>query len=212
MQPLSFRELPNLRELSFKHNKITSVSPQLDQKLNIFRTDMYLRGNTVEVPESDEKMSPKGLLILDLSHNHLQHLPPGVFKEIGRVFSLRLNHNRFQFLRSGVLIGLRGLYELDLHNHTLKCDCAMVGTYIYTTRNKIDTTLFHGSQPICTAPQKHKHKQWDILESIYNSSACQPVQPLAAAYQVVLFVVGPILLTTVGILTYYFQNIVRKII
>jgi insulin-like growth factor-binding protein complex acid labile subunit len=211
VQPLSFQKLPNLRELSFKHNKITSLSPQLDQKLNILRTDMYLRGNTVQVPEPKEKMSLKGLLILDLSHNHLQDLPPGVFKETGKLFSLRLKHNKFQFLRSGALIGLRELNELDLHNNPLKCDCAMLGTYIYTTRNKIDTKLFHESQPICMAPEKHKNKQWDVLESIYNLSACQPVQPLAAAYQVALFVVGPILLITVGILTYYFQSIMRKI-
>jgi len=55
------------------------------------------------------------------------------------------------------------------------------------------------------APEKHKNKQWDVLESIYNSSACQPVQPLPAVYQVALFILGLMLLITVGIPTHCFQ-------
>jgi Leucine-rich repeat (LRR) protein len=212
VQPLSFREIPNLRELSLKHNKITSLSPQLDEKLNILRTDLYLRGNTVEIPEPKEKISLKKLLIMDLSHNQLQDLPPGVFKETSTVFSLHLNHNRFRFLRSSALIGLHSVYELNLHNNPLKCDCAMVGTYLYVTRNKIDTKLLEGNNPICMGPIKYKNKEWDVLENVYNSSACQPLQPLAAANQVGLFIGGPILLIIVGILSYYFQKIIRKII
>jgi Leucine-rich repeat (LRR) protein len=212
VQPLSFQEIPSLRELSFKHNKITSLSPQLDEKLNILRTDLYLRGNTVEIPEPKEKMSLKRLLILDLSHNLLQDLPPGVFKETTGIFSLQLSHNRFRFLRSGALIGLHRLYELNLHNNPLKCDCTMVGTYLYATRNKIDTKLLQENQPICTAPEKYKNKEWQVLENVYNSSACQPLKPLAFANQAGLFVVGPILLIIVGILTYYFQKIIRNII
>jgi Leucine-rich repeat (LRR) protein len=212
VQPLSFRDIPNLTELSLKHNKITSLSPQLDEKLNIMRTDLYLRGNTVEVPEPKEKMSLKTLLILDLSHNQLQDLPPGVFKETSRVSSLRLNNNRFRFLRSSALIDLKSVYELNLSNNPLRCDCAMVGTYLYVTRNKINTKLIQENQPICTAPQKYKNKEWDVLENIHNSSACQPLQPLPVANQVGLFIGGPILLIIIGILSYYFLKIIRKFI
>jgi Leucine-rich repeat (LRR) protein len=123
VQPLSFQEKPNLRELSFKHNKIISLSQQLDQTLNILRTNLYLCGNTVQAPEPNEKMSLKGLLILDLSHNQLKDQPPGVFKKTGRVCRLQLNHNIFRFLCAGALTGLRGLHELDLHNSPFKCDC-----------------------------------------------------------------------------------------
>jgi hypothetical protein len=56
------------------------------------------------------------------------------------------------------------------------------------------------------APEKHKNKQWDVLDT-YNSSACQPVQPLADVYQVALFIPGPILPITVGIIMYGFQII-----
>jgi Leucine-rich repeat (LRR) protein len=120
----------------------------------------------VEIPERKEKISLNKLLILDLSHNQLQDLPPGVFKETSRVFSLRLNHNRFQFLRSSALIGLHRVYKLNLHNDPLKCDCAMVGMYLCATRNKIDTKLLQENQLMCMAPEKYKNKEWDVLEHI----------------------------------------------
>ena len=85
-----------------------------------------------------------------------------------------------------------------------------IHTHTHTPLKIKDTNVFHGSQPICMVPEKHENKQWDVLESIYNSSACQPVQRLAAVYQVTLFILGSILLITVGTLTYCFQ-IMRKI-
>jgi hypothetical protein len=63
------------------------------------------------------------------------------------------------------------------------------------------------------APEKYKNKNWQVLENVYNSSACQPLKPLAAANQAVFFfVMGPILFIIIGILTYYFQKIIRNII
>ncbi|XP_069694549.1 insulin-like growth factor-binding protein complex acid labile subunit [Periplaneta americana] len=213
VQPLSFRELPSLRELSLSHNRISSLSPQLDERLSILRTDLYLRGSTVEIPEPREKLSLRRLLVLDLSGNELQDLPPGVFRETARVFSLRLRNNSFRFLRAGALLGLRRVYELSLHDNPLQCDCALLGAYLYTSRNKIDTKLFEKTEPLCEAPALYAGQEWSVaLEQVYESAACAPLQPLAAANQAGLFVVGPILLVVIGIVTYYFQKIVRKIV
>ena len=211
VQPLTFREIPMLRELSFKYNKITSLSPQLDDRLNVLRTDLYLRGNTVEIPEPEEIMSLEKLVTMDLSHNELQDLPPGVFREVKGLFSLRLNNNKFKFLRQLALKGLRRIYELNLHDNPIRCDCNMLGIWFYATLNKIDTKLLTDGLT-CSAPSRYRGKPWDVLQEVEKSAQCEPLQPLGAGNQAGLFVLGPILLIIVGIMTYYTQKVIRRYI
>lgn len=211
VEPLTFREIPTLRELSFRFNKITSLSPQLDKELNILRTDLYLRGNTIEIPEPKEIMNLERLVTMDLSHNELRDLPPGVFREVKQLFSLYLNNNKFKFLRVTALNGLRRIYELNLHENPIRCDCNMLGTWLFVSLNKIDTKLFD-EDLTCSSPAKYKGKTWEVLNNVINSTQCEPLKPLGAGDQTGLFVLGPILLIIIGIMTYYTQKLIRKYI
>ncbi|PSN53025.1 hypothetical protein C0J52_01153 [Blattella germanica] len=199
VQPLSYRDIPRLRELRFKFNRIRTLSPKHDEQVNVLRTDLYLRGNTIEVPEPKDVMKLKNLAVLDLTHNELEELPPGVFRGVPGLFSLRLGHNKMKYLRERALVGLRRLYELDLHGNPIRCDCNMVGIWVYATLNKIDTKVFSDDDLTCRSPLRHRGKSWhEILMQIENSTACEPLKPLGAGNQAGLFVLGPILLVIIG--------------
>ena len=57
---------------------------------------------------------------LDLSHNALQHLPPGWLTPLSRLRALRLGHNELEALSRGVFINASGLQLLDLSSNVLR--------------------------------------------------------------------------------------------
>ncbi|KAF6098464.1 adhesion molecule with Ig like domain 3 [Phyllostomus discolor] len=57
---------------------------------------------------------------LDLSHNALQHLPPGWLTPLSRLRALRLGHNELEALSRGVFINASSLRLLDLSSNVLR--------------------------------------------------------------------------------------------
>ncbi|XP_059354982.1 leucine-rich repeat transmembrane protein FLRT2-like [Carassius carassius] len=96
--PGTFQELVNLKELSLARNSLTTPPPMLP---GASLTKLNLQENQMDIIKMTAFNELSKLEKLDISSNHLQFLPPGVFD------------------------GLRNLRYLNTRNNLWRCDCSI---------------------------------------------------------------------------------------
>jgi Leucine-rich repeat (LRR) protein len=100
------------QELDISENFITGLPPDAFRSARV--RHLRLNRNSIDSVAADAFASgPSDLTRLDLSHNQLESLPPGVFRTLTDLRSLSLQYNRL------TVKGLRRVFDDVPHLHEL---------------------------------------------------------------------------------------------
>lgn len=130
LPPELFSEAKNVKEINLSNNTLNVLAPgifnELQQLLSLDLSRNQLASEWIN------GLTFKGLdrlVILDLSHNHINKLDSGTFKGLKSLQTLRLQENRIAALPENMFLELSKLTTLTLSNNQLR---------------RIDATTFSG--------------------------------------------------------------------
>ncbi|CAL9688090.1 unnamed protein product [Knipowitschia caucasica] len=138
----------SIEELRFDDNRISSISEQLQDLINLKRlvldgnllnnrgiqelafvnlinlTELSLMRNSLTAPPAN--LPGTSLEKLQLQDNHIKVVPPGAFAFLRQLYRLDLSGNNLSSLPQGVFEDLDNLTQLLLRNNPWQCNCKMM--------------------------------------------------------------------------------------
>ncbi|XP_057684307.1 trophoblast glycoprotein a [Corythoichthys intestinalis] len=122
----TFSSLTSLRSLDLSCNQLAVLHPEALtvaerslRELNLSRA-LYNRSGILDLSAALRHSSLTSLRGLDLSHNSIIYLPPGMFTRLGGLRRLLLTNNSLVAFHNATLAGLGDLQELDLTLNSLR--------------------------------------------------------------------------------------------
>ena len=109
--------------LSWANNKIFSITRGAFSGLPDTLEILHLNDNNLKHLQNgvfEGLLHPTSLLALDLRHNMLEKIQPGVFKPLRRLMILDMEGNLLKEIQTGTFTGLEGLAILNISNNMLK--------------------------------------------------------------------------------------------
>lgn len=136
---------PNLEELNFAHNNITTLDKQLFNYLQNLR-HLNLSHNSINNLEEHTFVNLTNLNVLDVSFNPLKQLSIKTFTSLIKLQYLNLSHTQLSEIKAKTLCRLEELQTLDLsHNNLIVLDVRAFDGGIFLPKFDYLKKLFIGS-------------------------------------------------------------------
>ncbi|CAB0014511.1 unnamed protein product, partial [Nesidiocoris tenuis] len=129
-----FKHLKNLRVIDLSFNHLRSIPRDAFQNTKIERIDLS-SNDFLGIPSGSLGEVGFTLRLLDISHNHIEHLDSTVFPETPHLTSLNLCGNRITLLPDNVFTSVGGLLRLDLCGNKLRANFKEVFHYLQELRH-----------------------------------------------------------------------------
>ncbi|XP_033835485.1 leucine-rich repeat transmembrane protein FLRT3 [Periophthalmus magnuspinnatus] len=165
----------SIEELRFDDNRISSISEQLQDLINLKRlvldgnllnnrgiqefafvnlinlTELSIVRNSLTAPPAN--LPGTSLEKLQLQDNHIKSVPPGAFAFLRQLYRLDLSGNNLSSLPQGVFEDLDNLTQLLLRNNPWQCTCKMkwVRDWLRSLPSKVNVRGL-----MCNGPDKVK--------------------------------------------------------
>ena len=111
-----------LRDIRMFNNEIKELPDNLFAS-HVVLEHINFHSNSTRILHSYCVMGLEFLSELILSHNHIEHLPTGVFSGLNSLLRIDLNHNCIRHIKAGVFRMMHNLEVIDLsHNPIEKID------------------------------------------------------------------------------------------
>ena len=148
----AFIYLPSLLSINLAHNKLNEIQT-MDETVELFREN-------------------KNLMTVDLSFNHLQCIPAGIFRLNSHLEQILLTGNVFLQLSIG-FSHLSKLSVLDLRNNRisyLDASSRQKVDSFYMNHTNTELTIVLNGNPFSCGCQAFEFLQWFVTSPIFNSS------------------------------------------